>query len=632
MLTNIAFLLLICSGSVYCAARNQRRFEEILPLTSIAMVLIVFVCGVCGNLVAGVVIILVLAIALYILSVIHLIRNRQIKGFISAMVTPGAAVFVISFFAVSYLNFGRMAHAWDEFSHWVDIVKVMATLDDFGTNAMSFSTFASYPPGMSIFQYILQKLTVWINPENTFSEWRVYVAFQTFCILSVMPIFTMCTFRRPLHLLLTCAAVFLTPLLFFGNLYGAVYIDPFLGLVSGTGLALVLICNKKDWVYHGNIWAFCAILVLAKDVGIMFAIILMIAYIADLFWRADLQGRNRGFWKKAGLSLGALSSCILPKLLWKLELSLSGAAINFSKGTDFSILLDLLLGKDETYRDTVLTNYVYSQFEGKITLGHTTLTLSYYVFFLLLVCLLTFLTMKYAKWEPEKRHTVIVVAVAAVAQMLIYIIGLLVIYIFKFSQYEAVQLASLSRYLNMVYLSTWIVAMVLICYVTRYWISATAVEACLICIVMAVSPVENVVDFFNGSSIEEAIAIREKYQPIEELIHTFCDGDDRIFFISQDDNGYDYWVSRFNARPNTFNPNFTWGLGETAYMGGMYAVPMTAEEWMQELQTAYDYVALYKLNDYFKAHYASLFENPDDISSNSLYRIDKDLGLLIKCE
>jgi len=632
MLINIVFLLLICSGSVYCAARNQHGFEEALPITAISIVFVVFVFGVCGVLAAGVVVCLILACLLYALSIYHLIRKRQFKGFFRAAVTPGSIVFFILFLAFSYLHHGRMACQWDEFSHWTDIVKVMTTLDDFGTNALSQSAFQSYPPGMPVFQYILQKLTLWLQPGSPFSEWRVYAAYQVLCLLPLIPIFKMCSFRRPLHLLLTCAALFLTPLLFFGELYNSVYIDPFIGLVSGAGLVLVLISEKKNWLYHGLIWSYCAILVLAKDVGMLFATFLMAAYGIDLFLHKDLHGNPGSLRRKLWLCAGALLACALPKLLWSLELSLSDVGTSFSGKIDFSVLINVILGNDSTYRDTVLNNYVYPQFDDRITLGHTTITVSYYVFFFLLVIGLLLLTKQFRKRNPERASAAAAVTGTTIAQLLVYIIGLLAIYLFKFSQREALNLAGMPRYLNMVYLSAWIVAVVLLCYATRHWLYGITAQACILCALLAISPARNAVRFIDGTNNETSVSIRAKYQPLEAKIHQFCDGDDRIFFRSQDDNGFDYWVSRFNARPNTFNPNFTWGIGETEYMNGMYAIPKTPEQWQQELLEGYDYVALYKLNGYFWEHYASLFENPEDIGPNCLYRVDRETGLLVKCQ
>lgn len=63
-------------------------------------------------------------------------------------------------------------------------------------------------------------------------------------------------------------------------------------------------------------------------------------------------------------------------------------------------------------------------------------------------------------------------------------------------------------------------------------------------------------------------------------------------------------------------------------MGGdMYSVEKSPEEWMDELVENYDYVALYKLNDYFIQNYAEMFEG-EEIVSNALYRVNKQTQTL----
>lgn len=631
MLTNLAFLALICSGSVFCAAWLKRTSEEILPITAMGMVCLVFVFGVLGFLKAGVIACLAVAAVLYVLCGVHLIFKRQLRDFLRHLVTPGFVVFVLLFLGLSLLNYGRLASSWDEFSHWVDIVKVMATVDDFGTNPASHSAFQSYPPGMSIFQYIFQKLTVWFNRANTFSEWRVYVAYQVFSLIPMLPLLKKCSFRRPLHLVLTCVALFLTPLIFYQGLYNTVYIDPYLGLVSGAGLLLVLLREKNDWVYHGLIWLYCAMLVLAKDVGVMFALFLAAAYMLDL-WIGRNGAPYYSWTQKALLSCGAVLAVAVPKMLWNWEIKTSGAAINFSNKIDFSILVDVLLGRDTSYRKTVLQNYMGAQFDNGVTLGDTPLVINFFALTVLFLLLMYLLYRMLVKKMPEKKRTVLIVLYVTASQMIAYILGLCVIYMFKFSQYEAVNLASMSRYLNMVFLAAWLVILGTCCDSLCRWGCPRTTQVCLLCAMLIVTPMKNVSNLLNRSSIVYSTTLRAPYERLNALIHKHCDGNDKIYYISQDDNGFNYWIARFNARPSAFNPNFTWAIGESEYQGGMYTQSKTAEQWQQELVDDYDYVAIYKLNGYFTEHYRELFENPDDIGVNALYKVDKATGLLVRCE
>ena len=54
MIAILIFLTMLCSGSVYCAAYYRHRFEQIIPITAIGAVLLVFLFGIAGQLKLGV--------------------------------------------------------------------------------------------------------------------------------------------------------------------------------------------------------------------------------------------------------------------------------------------------------------------------------------------------------------------------------------------------------------------------------------------------------------------------------------------------------------------------------------------------------------------------------------------------
>ena len=54
------------------------------------------------------------------------------------------------------------------------------------------------------------------------------------------------------------------------------------------------------------------------------------------------------------------------------------------------------------------------------------------------------------------------------------------------------------------------------------------------------------------------------------------------------------------------------------------------EEWMDQLCKGYDYVLLYKTDDYFREHYGYLFEEPEEIADRTFFVVDREKRLLIK--
>lgn len=634
MLTYIAFFLAISSGSIFCSARFGRKFEEILPITCMGIVLILFVFGVMGILKAGVLAVVLLVVMLYCMSAATLVKKKDWRIFLSAVVTPGAVIFLCAYIAFALLNHGRLAYAWDEFSHWADIVKVMTLLDDFGTNPASHSIYQAYPPGMALFQYFLQKIFLFFNPGALFREALIYMPYQIFFASLLFPFFKGVSFKRPLRILLICAGIFIVPLVFFDTIYATVYIDPFLGFLAGAGFAAVFLDEDRDWVYSLYIWLLCATLILAKDSGMLFALLLAAAYCISIFDGAKRSGESTSRRQQFLLAGVSLLFVLLPKLLWSLELKTSNALIMFTGKVDLVRLLKVLIGRDNTYLSTVFRNWGSALVHRRISLGYTGGEVSYYILFLA-TALFAFLLYKlFAAKKPQFRRTRGWVVLIMIAEIVIFLFGLCVMYMFKFSEYEATQLASFARYTNTVFLAAWITVGFIALHAIDLAPSRDrkqALEAVLLCVVLAVAPMGNIYSFVRGNTVRESVATRAPYAELSDKIMDVCDGKSTVYFISQENSGFDYWVTRFSVRPNSITALY-WSIGDGSfYEGDLWTLTITEEQWQQELVEKYDYVALYRLNDYFYEHYSTLFEDPTQIAENAVYRVDKDTGLLVFC-
>ena len=78
--------------------------------------------------------------------------------------------------------------------------------------------------------------------------------------------------------LVTICTVCLIPLFFYDNFYYSIYIDAFLGIMAGCAFASILFLEKKDALYNIYITLNCIVLVLAKEVGLYFAIFTALAF------------------------------------------------------------------------------------------------------------------------------------------------------------------------------------------------------------------------------------------------------------------------------------------------------------------------------------------------------------------
>lgn len=244
------FMVLMCisSGSILCSTVWNKKYCEILPITCSAIVLIEFIFGILGSLIAGFWVALGLCTICYFICIYFWIVKRNFKNVLENTVTSGLVVFAGLCCIYILCSYRMLPMNIDEFSHWADIVKVMSYLDDFGTNPAAYSIFASYPPGMALFQYFFEKIHTFVTGAS-YSEWRLYLAYQSFAISFMMPFLKIYSNKKVGIIIITATAVFLCPTLFFPNFHSALFIDAFLGILFGTGLAGILLENDKDVFY-----------------------------------------------------------------------------------------------------------------------------------------------------------------------------------------------------------------------------------------------------------------------------------------------------------------------------------------------------------------------------------------------
>lgn len=642
MLVNLMFLLIISSGSLFCAVRFEKKYEEILPVTCIGYSLVVFLFGIFDNLIFGFYMVLILSILLYAGFFISLVKhkdreNKYLKKAVFNIITPGFCFFLIFFFGSSLILRGLRAHSWDEFSHWIDIVKVMTELDDFGTNPLSHSAYKTYPPVMSLFQYLMQKVFLLMHPEAGFMEWRCYFAWQILFVSVFLPLFS--KIERGIGTLSLTGIILLVPPVFYSTVYSTAYIDPFLAALAGSGFAVVVVWGtncKKDIFYSVYIWLIISALVLSKDVGMLFAVVLAILYISDYLICTGWSIKNKSSWCRHWFPyiFMTLISVAVPKILWNYELSSSGLESAAGKiRINYMVLINIILGRDDSYRLDVMKNYIQALFDSSVPFGHTGISLNYISLIVIEISFLYILLRHSVIKGTVKRSQAGLYMSLFIFQIALFVIGMCVTYMFNFSEYEAVRLASFSRYENILFLASTIIVIILL------WKLIFCLEchrktlrAVFLSVLLLSMPGKELAKDVLRINYQNAQKVRDEYMEITDKIKNSCEENSAVYIISQATTGFDKWVLKFNIRPNTINEGFgSWSIGEGPfYDGDIWTVQKSCKEWKEELLSSYDYVALYRVNDYFKDTYGKLFKEPEAIQDNSLFRVNKDNGCLEK--
>lgn len=639
----VLFAILIGAGG-FCITFSQKRFEETLPLTCAGIVLLMFTCGSLGMLAGGVYLVLACSITMYIVSIITIIRKKRWNAVCKRLFTPGFVLFCLLYVILTILHVGRMAQSWDEFSHWADVVKAMFSIDDFITNPLSNSFFPSYMPGMPLFQYFGQKLHQILDPDKGFSEWRLYFCYQIFSYAFLFPFLKNISFKKLLSSATLFAMICLSPMVFFEHYFPTtVYIDAFVGIVAGSGFAMLYVNRQKDTVSYLNLLSAISILVLAKDVGLLFAVFLAIATIIDyaIAWRKEQRvssSKRFGWMKQTGLIIGVVTAAFLPKLLWNANIAVHHVKKSFSNPIDFSLLLDVFNGADNTYRTEVLQSFTQRFYTGTYSIGSHGIILSWFAIFAILSIILISIHLAFSKDKQERTARRIIITIV-ISQTCLYILGLCVIYMFKFKMYEATRLASFERYIGIILLTMQMMAMLLFfSYMQKYtqrWYSLSIIAMASVLLVM---PKDSVLSFINRSSVTASIESRVPYEMITSRLHDLTFNErKKVFIISQGSTGYEYYVLKYSMRPCitdiVYDDIQVWSLSTTGplYEGDIWTHQRSAEQWKEELRS-YDYVLIYHVDDIFIQDYSSAFADPSQIRDNTIFAVNHETGLLDACQ
>ena len=320
-------------------------------------------------------------------------------------------MFAVTFFVC----YGQMAHVLDEFSHWALVVKEMYLTDSLSAGpAVQFTYYKHYPPAMSIFQYFVLKL------GGSFDEWKMYFAYQVFLLCFFMPFMKKLNFKK-LPAYAAVAALWLSVLIFYPCAYMEIYIDPFLAVVTGCGFATVMTADSDNSLSRANILLSASLLVLSKEIGIMPAVFLLLAYLLR-------EKRLKSLW--------AFSFAAVPEILWKTALKVHGVMKPESGKIDLVSFINVITGKEtleDSYRPHILKAF-FMMLKGKSEAG-----ISCFIVILLLAAVLILLAVRYRRLSA---------GLLCIGFALAYIFGMLLMYMYIFPHREAVVMASFTRYIG----------------------------------------------------------------------------------------------------------------------------------------------------------------------------------------
>ena len=556
MLSVIVFGLTLMAGGVFAGAFFRRDFADMLPLSAMGLILVLYLAGFLGALKAGVFLILGLALLLYAISVPRLLKEKSAKQFLKNHFGAEGVYFIIIYVILVALNVGRLAWHHDELSHWMTCVKAMTDIDDFAANyALSDADFASYPPAMALFQYFFQKLHEIFDGAALFSEWRPYAAFQLFCCALFFPAVKRLKYNK-LWKPVLLAALLLIPLVFYPDFFAAVLIDPVLGVMAGAAFMVLFLCEDTPLPEKtAYLSMLCALLTLMKDAGIFFAVFAVAAFAASVLIGLRKSNTPQGEKPRTAAPLRSALTATIPLLSalaakgsWKLILNRFATPLSFSAPLRLGEYLKIFFaGGDATWRGETVKLYKAALTNPGIYKIHEGITTSYLLVLLLLLAALAVFTVLRARKSKNPGKTIFLSIILAL-QTVTYTFFLGAVYISKFSEIEATELACFDRYVRIGILPLFLVLAGLVLQpLKNKW--KVPISALLCAGVVLLCSFEWLWGFVSRKSVQDTVANREPYRAVQQTVETECSGHDEIL-IPDDLTIYERNMLRYLARPN----------------------------------------------------------------------------------
>ena len=627
MIPAILFFLVLLAPPLFLAVVRGKRFEDSAAVTTGAMILLMFACGMIGLLEFSVYLILGGTAVLLFLSAFLALRRKQLRKAAGAFFTPGFLAFFLVYVFLLYVHYNRVLHEYDEFTHWGDVVKAMCQINDFSTNPLSHTYFQNYVPGMALFQYLFEKIGMAL-PGGIFTDWRMYFAYHLLVFIFLLPFLTVRKWKWfvPAFLLLLFTAVSPSFLSSEGFFLSSVYVDGFLGLLAGAGFALLFLkkpCRTKT----AHLLVICALLVLVKDVGMLFAAVLGIAYFLSEIPR--YRNDRKKLLIPAGLAALAVG---LPKILWEISIRVQHTQIlKFRQPVDLGVLWRVITGQETDTYAAKIPGAVISRLLGKpVELqGVIGVQVIYPVLAAVLCGLLALAWYLWNKKEPEAKAQHRAAGWGLIVTLAVYCLGMPLLYMFKVNSDT---LVSFDRYMSIVFGCIAVAVFLLF----AAWMQekpkrmAAGIGACAVICLLGMNPVQ-MQTYLTRESVADQHYMQGRYDDLVQAMREIADGEEKhVWIISQQSKGSDFWPIRYGIRPCNGEINVGFSISaitKNLYPGDMWTILIGTEEWKEKLKD-YDYVLIYRADDSFRESYSSLFANPEDIADETIFAVNHETDLM----
>lgn len=524
---------------------------------------------------------------------------------------------------------------WDEFSFWGTAEKlVKETGELYVTAEIGWNWVPTHRPALIMLGYFF-------NFFGAYAEWRVYAAYGVL-ILSMATTMMACVKTKawqvqlPLGGLTVLTVAIMTvyaPLNLHSEVYCSTLADVPMGLMMGTALVLYFGTAERKvknfWMPALALMTLC----LVKDTGFALALVALALMAADLLLQWWLEKPRDPIWHRLLVVVLAAVGCVAAFLMWNIYLgSVSTADTSNVGGVEQMGMVQMLLqGLKETFIPSARSEK-FARLMGRMVqivcaqkatmLGSGMMTMLFSAGLLVLAIALS----------KNKKHQLrcTVYGVLGCAGFVAYVLFIGFTYVYVFRDEISADLVGANRYLSPYYMGFFLGALVLLGHTAaenaRMRLGRLALcGLCAVCLLRVAQfvPAKLMVLDQNPTVQWNRTQITEQVDWVTEDL----DPDSRIFFISQGDNGNNWFMNSYAFYPYVLDYSF--GGGTFALPGmlpedTLYYIPLTQQEFLDYLvENDCEYVYV-ELNDQvLRDSYGELFSDGLAEGGVALYRLDE---------
>lgn len=520
---------------------------------------------------------------------------------------------------------------WDDFSHWG-----LATKDLYFTDALptfdGVVRFLDYPPGGSLFNYFVLSIpdAMGLQHQKTFNEGVGLFAQNVVVISALFPLIGYALREKGVKVGLIILGIVILALFAFGYTPVTLMIDLQVGAFFGGALALYITSGRKLLSAAYLIPAVMCLVIL-KSVGLFLSCLIIFLVAIDQFYqiikcyRVSLHDAN--YWK--GLTISILVLVCLPlvaidtNMSWKNHTKEVGAQVTFKAQITGSEIKRVFAGqasekeskiKENFAKQLVPLNIEYPSGITLVKLHNTALV------FLLLSMLSVFVFRQNGPGDRSQNGLFLLILFGG---FVVYSFGLLLLYFFSFTEYEAVRLASFDRYLG-IYLFGWLAGLL------AFVLLRNSRGDKLLLIIFAITLIlggGRTLYFLSGSPYDVVPKFTASMESLLTKANVSRSTNTKIYFISQCDSGFDHVMFKSLAYPAQVSPS-SYSIGQPCGPDDVWTVNLSAGQWRDQLLASYGYVVVAKSNKAFWDEFGSLF-GAEQMADPAIFRVDGKNGKLV---